>query len=124
MFIKRLVAVCCGGFFGGIIRETIELCLQTKMPMGTFIINVTGCFMSAAMVVLLAHRWTNLSQITVDFIMVGILGAYTTYSTAVLEIVKLGSIFPAAVYIIVSIVGGVLAVFLGRLVAWRLVSDR
>jgi CrcB protein len=121
MFIKRIVAVGIGGFIGGSGREAIELWLRSDFPIATIIINLSGTFLSAFLVVLLAQklRW---SQVVIDFVLVGILGAFTTYSTAILDMVKLGEFMTAFVYLMITLVGGALVVFLARMIARKVVT--
>ncbi|TYC50159.1 CrcB family protein [Weissella muntiaci] len=118
---QRIIAVGFGGFFGGALREAIELWLAGPFPWGTIVINLLGTFISAFLVVLFARK-LNLKQTTADFIMVGILGAFTTFSTAVLDMVKLGQIWPALLYFSITLIGGVMVVFLARWLAKRTVA--
>jgi fluoride exporter len=118
---QRIIAVGFGGFFGGALREAIELWLAGPFPWGTIVINLLGTFISAFLVVLFARK-LNLKQTTADFIMVGILGAFTTFSTAVLDMVKLGQIWPALLYFSITLIGGVMVVFLARWLAKRAVA--
>ncbi len=118
---QRIIAVGFGGFLGGALREAIELWLAGPFPWGTIVINLLGTFISAFLVVLFARK-LNLKQTTADFIMVGILGAFTTFSTAVLDMVKLGQIWPALLYFSITLIGGVMVVFLARWLAKRAVA--
>ncbi|MBC6499429.1 CrcB family protein [Weissella confusa] len=69
---------------------TARLLIQVPdFPLSTLVINLTGTFLSAFLVVVWSKKIT-LAQPVADFIMVGVLGAYTTYSTAILDMVKHG----------------------------------
>ena len=121
LFWQRLVAVGVGGFFGGGLRELVALLIQVPaFPLSTLVINLTGTFLSASLVVIWSKKIT-LAQPVADFIMVGVLGAYTTYSTAILDMVKHGWLI-GFVYIVLSIVGGVLVVYAGRALAEKVVA--
>jgi len=120
LFLKRFVAVGIGGFFGGALRELLSLVIQLPMfPLATVIINLTGTFISAFLAVIWAKKIT-LAQPVADFIMIGVLGAYTTYSTAILDVVT-HTFWISASYLMVQIIGGVLMVYLARGLANKVV---
>jgi CrcB protein len=57
---------------------------------------------------------------------VGLLGGYTTYSAFAVEIVDLtrsGAVLTATAYLLLSVVGGVLAVALGAVAVRRVVGE-
>lgn len=116
------LAVAFGGFIGGVLRAIMMMLFHSKhFPWETIIVNLSGTFISALLVILLG-KLTKLKQITADFVMVGILGAYTTYSTALVDISQL-SILPALGYIGISIVGGVTVVLISRVIGHKLVAS-
>lgn len=116
------LAVAFGGFIGGALRAIMMMLFHNNhFPWETIIVNLSGTFISALLVILLG-KLTKLKQITADFVMVGILGAYTTYSTALVDISQL-SILPALGYIAISIVGGVTVVLISRVIGHKLVAS-
>lgn len=116
------LAVAFGGFIGGSLRAIMMMLFHSShFPWETIIVNLSGTFISALLVILLG-KLTKLKQITADFVMVGILGAYTTYSTALVDISQL-SILPALGYIAISIVGGVTVVLISRVIGHKLVAS-
>ncbi|HJG84172.1 MAG TPA: CrcB family protein [Weissella thailandensis] len=116
------LAVAFGGFIGGSLRAIMMMLFHSNhFPWETIIVNLSGTLISALLVILLG-KLTKLKQITADFVMVGILGAYTTYSTALVDISQL-SILPALGYIGVSIVGGVTVVLISRVIGHKLVAS-
>lgn len=116
------LAVAFGGFIGGVLRAIMMMLFHSNhFPWETIIVNLSGTFISALLVILLG-KLTKLKQITADFVMVGILGAYTTYSTALVDISQL-SILPALGYIGISIVGGVTVVLISRVIGHKLVAS-
>lgn len=116
----EILAVGSGGFIGGALRASMMMLFHNNtFPWETIIVNLSGTFISALLVVLFS-KIVNLKQVTSDFIMVGILGAYTTYSTALSDMVHL-SVLMALIYIVISVVGGVLMVILSRYLGNKLV---
>ncbi|KAA8433067.1 fluoride efflux transporter FluC [Weissella sagaensis] len=116
----EILAVSSGGFIGGVLRGSMMLLFHNNLfPWETIIVNLSGTFISALLVVLFS-KMINLTQITSDFIMVGILGAYTTYSTALVDMVNL-SLLMALVYLVISVVGGVLVVIFSRYLGNKMV---
>ncbi|WP_308399502.1 fluoride efflux transporter FluC [Weissella thailandensis] len=116
------LAVAFGGFIGGSLRAIMMMLFHSNhFPWETIIVNLSGTLISALLVILLG-KLTKLKQITADFVMVGILGAYTTYSTALVDISQL-SILPALGYIGISIVGGVTVVLISRVIGHKLVAS-
>ncbi len=82
---NRLLMVGAGGFVGAVLRSSLGSWVQTQshsvaFPYGTLAVNLIGC---AAMGLLshLAESRGVLSQETRQFLMVGMLGAFTTFST-------------------------------------------
>ncbi|WP_258089182.1 fluoride efflux transporter FluC [Weissella fangxianensis] len=115
-------AVAFGGFIGGSLRAIMMMLFQSdRFPWETIIVNLSGTFISAFLVILLG-KLTKLKQITADFVMVGILGAYTTYSTVLVDISQL-TILPALGYIGISIIGGVTVVLISRIIGHKLVAS-
>lgn len=115
--------VGAGGALGAVLRyliSLIPLSTQNKFlngffngfPLKTFFINILGCFL-IGIVVALAQK-NSLNPKLVLFLKVGLCGGFTTFSSFALETQDLlakGSIFFALLYVILSLVMGVLAVF-------------
>ncbi|AEJ23235.1 CrcB protein [Weissella koreensis KACC 15510] len=109
-WLGQIAMIGVGGFIGGALRESVEIIFQNMNPLGTLVINLTGTFLTVLLTEILIKKLSLLNQIQSDFIFVGIMGAYTTYSTLMLELTKL-TIFPALLYCSISIIGGVLMVY-------------
>jgi CrcB protein len=116
-----------GGALGALARWGIAEALphaRGAWPWSTLLINLTGCLLLGVLFAVLAARVPEPSWVR-PFIGVGVLGGYTTYSTFAVEIVDLGrtgAALAAAGYLLVSVVGGVLAVALGAVTARRVVG--
>jgi fluoride exporter len=81
----------------------------------TLTVNLTGCFLIGVLIAVLAARAPEAPWLR-PFLFTGILGGYTTYSTFAVEVVQAveeGRWVLAAAYVVVSVVGGVLAVVAG-----------
>lgn len=104
---QRWLLIGLGGFFGGGLRAVVEHLLQSDAPLGTLLINWTGVFVSVLLTEILVKHWSVWQQWHADFLSIGLIGAYTTYSTALLEMSQQAFV-PAIIYWCLSIIGGVL----------------
>jgi fluoride exporter len=125
---RRLLAIIGGGFCGTILRVLLSSLLQGWLgkgwPYDILNINITGAFF-LALVTTLADATLLVGPTRRLFINVGLLGAYTTFSTLALGDVLLmadGRWLSALVYLILSGLGGIVAVFLGDLLGQWWVS--
>ena len=109
-----------GGALGALARWGIAEALPAAppgWPWATLLVNLTGCLLMGALVAVLTARspeptWAR------PFLAVGVLGGYTTYSAFAVEVVELveaGAPVLAAGYVLVSVLGGVLAVAAGAM---------
>lgn len=112
-----LINVALGGALGSLARYVIGIYagrwLGTAFPWGTLFINVSGSFLIGAFAESFALRWDT-AQATRIFLVVGICGGYTTFSTFSLEVVTLlnrGEFFAASAYMIASVVLSVAALY-------------
>ena len=110
--------VCLGGSLGAASRYFLASAIHpTRFPLATFLINITGCFAIGLITTFLSGKAPTTDALRL-FLVVGFLGAYTTFSTFGLENHKLlsgGSWEIAAAYISASVFLGVLAVKWGVL---------
>ena len=122
----ELLAVGAGGFFGAIARYTASGLVQRvaggSFPAGTFIVNIIGCLCIGVIMGLVETR-SSLSPHWRLFLIVGLLGSFTTFSTFGYESVELlrsGALRMALLYVVGSAAVGLLLVVLGRSVvrAW------
>ena len=111
--------VVIGGALGAIARYYVTRTIQAKwsrdFPLATFLINVLGAFFLGLVVMSTKHSSIANSWI-VSTVGIGFLGAFTTFSTYMVESITLfqaKKIGMMAVYIISSFVIGLLLAYLG-----------
>jgi CrcB protein len=113
-----LTAIAVGGALGAAARYLIELALPTAhngFPWATFGINVSGSLALAVLLVFVLEIWPPTRYVR-PFAGIGFLGAYTTFSTWMVETAELvahGRPGLAAGYVAGSLVAGLAAVSLG-----------
>ena len=112
-----------GGFVGAINRYILAVWIGQRwgrsFPLGTFIINVTGSFLIGLLMTLMAERFTENPQWRL-LLVVGFLGAYTTFSTFEYEtgaLLKDSEWLFASLNVILSVFVGFLALKLGEAIA-------
>lgn len=112
-----------GGFFGAISRYAIALWIGQKwgrsFPLGTFVINISGSFLIGFLMTLFAERFIVNPQWRL-LLIVGFLGAYTTFSTFEYEtgkLVKDGEWLIASMNVVLSVFVGFVALKIGEIIA-------
>lgn len=124
---KMLLAVAMGGAIGAVGRylliAQIGQWFGSGFPYGTLAVNVIGSFILGALVETVALAWSPAAEMRA-FLVVGILGAFTTFSTFSLDAILLferQQLGAMALYIAASVCFSVLGLFLGmRLLRWVL----
>lgn len=116
---KQLLIVGLGGFFGTMARYLVSrinvLENFLSLPLGTLTVNVSGSFLIGILTGL-ASKSELLSADMRLFLMAGFCGGFTTFSSFTnenLQLIQNGQFLSAAVYTIISLLLGFLAVFLG-----------
>lgn len=116
---ELILAVAVGSAAGGVTRYlltgAVELRVATGFPVGTFVVNLVGCFILGviAHVVLVNHDLSPAARLVLT---TGFCGGFTTFSTFSLESLELiqnGQVGRAAAYIGASVGLGILGVWLG-----------
>lgn len=111
----NIVAVAAGGAIGAVARHfLVKLLTVGTFPLGVLSVNLIGCFILGIFAEMLALK-VNLSEPVRLFITVGMLGALTTFSTFILDIILLNSqnIKLVFIYIVSSVIGGLLCMLGG-----------
>ncbi|MDG2483102.1 MAG: fluoride efflux transporter CrcB [Alphaproteobacteria bacterium] len=117
--LKMLIFVAMGGAVGAVGRYLTVAGVGAVMghgfPYGTLVVNILGSFILGVLVETMALKF-SVSQEVRALLVVGMLGAFTTFSTFSLDVVvqlERGHLIPAAIYIITSVTFSVLALFAG-----------
>ena len=88
-----LALVAIGGAIGSVSRSLFSTFVLrvtgSLLPVGTFAVNVVGCVAFGAIVGAAEHRFV-LTPETRAFLLVGILGGFTTFSSFMLDTFTLG----------------------------------
>lgn len=111
--------VAIGGFFGAICRFLLSRKLQgaAGFPFGTFIVNLSGAFLLGLLVGIQPHGHIY------SLLGVGFMGAFTTFSTFMLESEQLRIIGKDKffyIYVVLSLAFGLGLLFLGLMIGRRI----
>jgi len=123
---SEILAIAIGGALGALSRfwatNLANILFGTDFPYGILIINIVGSFAIGILFILLVER-SLVSSVLGAGLIVGFLGAFTTFSTFSLQALGLlesGRLLAAGFYIggsvIICITAAGLGMFVGRLV--------
>lgn len=117
MIIKQFLWVALGGGIGSVLRFMVSRFMYTSIqgsfPWGTFTVNILGSFV-IGLLWALSVKNANFSDTAKLFLVTGICGGFTTFSTFSMESVALirdQKIFLFLAYALGSMVLGFLATF-------------
>ena len=112
-----------GGFAGAVVRYALATWIGQQwgrtFPLGTFVINVSGSFLIGLLMTLLAEKFLVNPQWRL-LLVVGFLGAYTTFSTFEYEtgsLLKDSEIMLATLNVLLSVLLGFVALKTGEFIA-------
>lgn len=117
------IAIAAGGALGSLARHAVNHVVHSRLvsmpfPLGIVIVNVSGCFTIGLLSGLLAAERIALPLHWREFVFVGLLGGFTTFSTFGLDtfvLARTHTTTAAAMNVAVQVVGGLLAVWAGYL---------
>jgi CrcB protein len=123
--VKHALLVALGGALGALSRYGVSSFVVkrfgTGFPLGTLVINVTGCALIGFLLAALNGRWAGVNDGWEYLLPIGFVGAYTTFSTYEFEMARLveaGAFTRLAAYFVLSNAVGFAAVagglWLGR----------
>jgi fluoride exporter len=123
--LDKYLVVLAGAGLGGLARYVAGTWIMAKyggrFPLGTFVINVTGSFLIGVLMTLLTERLNPHPNWRL-FLIVGILGGYTTFSSFEYEAyqaVRDGARWMGMLYVTGSVLVGYLGVWLGAMLTAR-----
>jgi len=124
--VLKITSVALGGAIGAVARYLINISPLAgavgKFPLPTFLINVSGSFLIGLLMMALAGRFEANDNLRLVLI-VGFLGAFTTFSTFEAEIYELileRELLTAFVYLALSVMVGFAGVLAGSAVGRRI----
>lgn len=107
---KILLFVAAGGAIGAVCRYAIDVgatrWLGLAYPWGTLTVNIVGCLILGLLVEVFALHWSP-SQEVRAFFAIGILGAFTTFSSFSMETILLferGEVAASLGYVVMTVV--------------------
>ncbi len=122
--------VACGGAIGASLRYGVGLFIthsNAVFPWATWIINIVGCLF-AGIFFAVSMKYPILQNEARLFLMVGILGVFTTFSSFGLETFQLlrhDQIMLAGLYVISSLIIGILVLGIGYYIThWIMISAK
>ncbi len=121
--IFNMIAIMIGGAMGAAMRYLVSngiySLLGREFPYGTLFVNVLGSFLMGLLTVLLIEKG-NIDPLIKAAILVGFLGAFTTFSTFsidTLALINKGALSYAFLNMIASVIICVSAVWFGIFIA-------
>ncbi len=115
------IAVAVGGALGSVARHGVNHLVQTRwltarFPIGTAAVNLTGCLVIGLLAGLIASNRLVVGLYWREFVFVGLLGGFTTFSTFGLDTFTLTQTHSgtyAFLNVALQVIGGLLAVWAG-----------
>jgi len=115
----KYLMVAIGGAVGSVLRfwvgTHVSNRLATRFLAGTFIVNMTACFLIGLIITILAAK-TSWSPNWRYLIPIGFIGGYSTFSTFEYETFRVfqeGELLIAGLNVVLSVVVGFVSVWLG-----------
>jgi len=115
----KVLVIGLGGFVGAITRYGLSGLVHrysdSTFPLGTLAVNVLGCLAIGGLMCLVQERefFTPNARL---FLLIGLLGSFTTFSTVgyeTFELLRGGSFTMAAMNVLANMLLGLIAVMLG-----------
>ena len=122
----QVIAIAAGGAAGALLRywmsNGIHAVLGRGFPYGTLTVNVIGSLLMGFLYIWLIERLAS-GPVLRAFLLIGVLGAFTTFSTfsvETLNLVESGQLGKAILNVLISVVVCIAAAGLGILLARQL----
>ncbi len=125
----EILAIALGGALGSIFRFLVSNgfvdLLGKEFPYGTLAVNVIGSFLMGFLAILILNKIPQYNAPLAGFVLVGLLGGFTTFSTFSMDTFRLmfdGQYALGFINIITNIFVCLFATLLGYLVAMRVLG--
>jgi CrcB protein len=124
--VTQTLAIAIGGAAGALLRfwmsSTVHTVVDSDFPYGTLAVNVLGSLLMGLLYVLFLERMTVGPEVRAA-ILIGLLGAFTTFSTFSMETLNLleqADYMKAGMNVLVSVVACMMAVWMGVVIGREL----
>jgi CrcB protein len=121
--VQKIMAVAIGGAIGSVTRYLVSIWAAERLgahfPYGTLVVNVAGCFVIGVFMTITTERLI-VSPYWRLLVSVGFLGGLTTFSSFGFETLRLvedADFFPALYNVLLNVVLGLSATWLGVVAA-------
>jgi fluoride exporter len=118
-FYVNILLIAIGGALGSVARYLLSSFVLrasgTLFPLGTFVVNLVGCVVFGTIVGAATERFV-LTPEARAFLLIGVLGGFTTFSSYAFESVALlrdGQFLAATVNIVGQVVAGLIGMWAG-----------
>jgi CrcB protein len=111
-----IAGACCRYYVDQWVSQWIEQLFDSGFPIGTMIVNISGCFLMGVVAALITRQGVIPPE-RILFATTGFLGSYTTFSTYQLDTVQLidtNHVASVAIYSVGSCLLGLLWLWLGK----------
>ena len=120
---QKLFNLIIGGTIGTLARYFLSgftyQVVGSNFPYGTLVVNLIGCFIVGFLASIAEEKFALNTNLKI-LLMVGFCGAFTTFSTFILEtsnLIKDGETLKALINVLISVIAGFIVFRLGVLLA-------
>lgn len=122
---RQTMLIAVGGAIGAVARfwftEFNHVFFERGFPLGTLLVNVSGSFLMGFLSIYLFYKFSLAEELR-SFLLIGMLGAFTTFSTFSLDTINLfaeGRVWFGAMNVILSVMLCLFAAGVGIWIAYR-----